>query len=409
MMAKIIDGCKYWGQLLFLPIYWLSFLFPRDKHIWLFGSTFGRRFADNPRYLFLYMSQNRERLGIRPIWISHDEEIVGFLKDNGYEAYYYHSLRGIWYALRGKVYLFDNYSKDINFWQSGGALKVNLWHGTGNKKINYDNGFDKFRHPRNIWERFRYFPRRLSDEKPSHYILASSDLMADIFASAFRVDRSHVIVDGYPRNDVLFQECNIDLIYTSEEKEIYSKMLEYTEMGYRNIIYMPTFRESERKFFDFVDLKKLNAFLKENNYIFYTKLHPKSKLKNEFAKINFSNIVNISSQVDSYIILGLADMLTTDYSSVHTDFMMLNRPSVLFIYDLEDYSQNTRECYFDYDSYMPERRTYDMEEFMQGIKDAFKDDSYKDAREQLRKKMWKYIDDKSSERIAKKIIKILNI
>ena len=125
----MIDRWKYWGQLLLLPIYWCSFLVPRDRKIWLFGSTFGRRFADNPRYLYLYISQHKKKYGIRPIWISHNREIVSFLEKNGYEAYYYHSLRGIWYALRGKVYLYDNYSKDINFWQSGGAVKVNLWHG----------------------------------------------------------------------------------------------------------------------------------------------------------------------------------------------------------------------------------------------------------------------------------------
>lgn len=124
----IINRLKYWGQLLLLPVYWFSFLMPRDRNIWLFGSTFGRRFADNPKYFYLYISQHKEEYGIRPVWLSHNREVVGLLRkaDGGkgtYEAYYYHSLRGIWLALRGKIYLFDNYSKDINFWQSGGAIK----------------------------------------------------------------------------------------------------------------------------------------------------------------------------------------------------------------------------------------------------------------------------------------------
>ncbi|MCI8752961.1 MAG: hypothetical protein HFH66_16780, partial [Lachnospiraceae bacterium] len=46
---KIINWFKYWGQLLLLPVYWMSFLVPRDRKLWLFGSTFGRRFADNPK------------------------------------------------------------------------------------------------------------------------------------------------------------------------------------------------------------------------------------------------------------------------------------------------------------------------------------------------------------------------
>ena len=58
MKKKIINGLKYWGQLLLLPVYWLSFLVPGNKNIWVFGSTFGRRFADNPRYFYLYVSQH---------------------------------------------------------------------------------------------------------------------------------------------------------------------------------------------------------------------------------------------------------------------------------------------------------------------------------------------------------------
>lgn len=77
---KLMERIRYWSQLLLLPVYWFSFLIPRDKSIWLFGSTFGRRFADNPRYLYLYVSQHRDEFGVRPVWISHNKEIVDFLK-----------------------------------------------------------------------------------------------------------------------------------------------------------------------------------------------------------------------------------------------------------------------------------------------------------------------------------------
>jgi CDP-glycerol glycerophosphotransferase (TagB/SpsB family) len=340
---------------------------------------------------------------IRPIWISHDQKIVDFLMQNGYEAYAYRSLKGMWYALRGGVYLYDNYSKDINFWLSGGAVKVNLWHGTGNKKINYDNRFDKFRHPKNAWERFTYFPRRLSDEKPTDYILATSNRMRPIFASAFQVDESHIIVDGYPRCDVLFDSYDFTVLRTAEEQRVYDYMKEKQEQGYKNILYMPTFRESETKFFECMDLERFNRFLQEHKYLFYTKLHPKSKLASAFSKVSYSNIVNVSADIDSYTILGLADMLTTDYSSVHTDYLLLNRPSVLFTYDLEEYSTDTRDCYFEYDEYMPELRTYTMDAFMQGIEEVFNEDSRVDERLRLRRQMWKYADDKASRRIVKKV------
>lgn len=374
MMIKIINSCKYWGQLFLLPIYWLSFLIPRDKKIWLFGSTFGRRFADNPKYFFLYVSQHKEELGVRPVWISHNKEIVRFLGENDYEAYYYHSLKGIWYALRGKVYLFDNYSKDINFWQSGGAVKINLWHGVGNKRINFDNEHDKVRHPKNAWERFKYFPRRLSDEKPSHYVLATSPMMCEIFARAFQVPKDHVIEAGYPRNDYILG-AEIQNLYTLEEKDAVNRIREWRNQGGTVDLYMPTFRESEKKFIEIMDLQKFNAFLQREKVLFVTKLHPKSKLKEVFGKFSYSNIMNLDADMDPYAFLGYADILTTDYSSIYSDFMLLDRPVVAFQYDYEEYSSQTRDGYFDFDDYMPEAKAKNMVELMDRIQEVLQEDT----------------------------------
>ena len=226
MIIKITDRLKYWGQLLLLPVYWLSFLVPGNKNIWVFGSTFGRRFADNPRYLYLYVSQHKEELGVRPIWISHNQKVVDMLNDEGYEAYMYHSLKGIWLALRAKIYLFDNYSKDINFWQSCGATKVNLWHGIPLKKIQHDNNFDKFRHPKNLWEKIKNYPRNISDEKPSHYVLTTSENLKPIFSSAFQTD--NVLVAGYPRNEVLISD-EIQNVYSEEEKRDKKRIKSFLE------------------------------------------------------------------------------------------------------------------------------------------------------------------------------------
>ncbi|MBR3771072.1 MAG: CDP-glycerol glycerophosphotransferase family protein [Clostridium sp.] len=397
---------KYWLQLFLLPVYGLSFLTFRRKDIWLFGSSFGNRYADNPRYLHRYVAT--EQVGqTRAIWISHKKEIVQFLNENGMEAYYYKSLKGIFYCLHAGVYIFDNYSKDISFWLSGGAKKVNLWHGSGNKKINYDNKFDKLRHPKNRWESFQNFLITISNEKPSHYVLATSEMMGDIFASAFRVPRNHVLVDGYPRNDVLFQDYQVAPLYTKEENMQIEQIKKAKEEGMYTILYLPTFRDSENLFFKYMDLKRLNAFLKERKMMFYTKLHPKSKLKDQFEKINYTNIKNVDVTIDTYTILGYADMLTTDYSSIHTDFLMLNRPSVLFTYDLEEYSKDTRECYFDYDTYMPELRTFTMEEFLEGIDSVRKQDSREAGRLELRQKMFSYVDSKSSERLYQKIRQVV--
>ncbi|MDO5572612.1 MAG: CDP-glycerol glycerophosphotransferase family protein [bacterium] len=408
---KIGERIKYWSQLLLLPIYGLSFLMPRNKKIWLFGSTFGRRFADNPRYFYLYLCQHPEE-GIRPIWISHNQQVIELLNQKGFEAYHYKSLKGIWYCLRGKIYIFDNYSKDINFWTSGGAVKFNLWHGTGNKKANHDNLFDRVRHPRNLWERFTTFPRRLSDEKPHHYTLATSEPLAIISMSVFNTTRDHIIVDGYPRNDAMMSTADglyhdFMCVMTAEEEKICKRVLEWKRQGLRIDFYMPTFRDSETDFFEVMDLQKFNEFLKENRIMFLIKLHPKSKLKKQFAGIEYSNIHNIDGENDPYTFMGYVDMLTADYSSVYSDFMLLDRPVVAFHYDYEKYHGNTRDEYVPFDEYMPERKAVTMDELMKATVEVLNDDQYKEKRKVSRDRMFLYQDAEATTRLIQKVRKII--
>lgn len=404
-MKKAKEKIKYWGQVLLLPIFGLSYLMPRNKKIWLFGSTFGRRFADNPRYFYLYIATHGE-LNIRPIWISKNRESIQLLTDNHYEAYYNHSLKGIWYCLRSRIYIYDNYPKDISHWLSGGATKINLWHGTGNKKANHDNKFDRYRNPKNLWERFITFPRRLSDEKPSHYVLATSEPLKHISSSVFNTSLEHVIVDGYPRNDAMLDSMFPNLL-TPMERDNLLKIQQWKQEGKKIDFYMPTFRDSEVDFFKIMNLEKFNQFLKNNGIVFIVKLHPKSKLKTEFAAIHFSNIYSVNSEIDPYTFLGYVDILTSDYSSVYSDFMLLDRPVVAFHYDFEEYSKNTREGYVPFEDYMPECKATTMEELMLATLHVLKEDTYKEKRAISRNRMFLYQDANATKRLVLKVKQIL--
>ena len=429
MRNKLGERIKYWLQMLLLPLYGLSFLVPRNNKIWLFGSTFGRRFAENPRYLYLYVSQHSDGSryyrnhqnqmnqavsgseqpesqaiihGIRPVWISHDKAIVAFLSEQGYEAYYYHSLKGIALALRAGVYIYDNYSKDINFWQSGGAFKLNLWHGTGNKQINHNNIHDAVRHPKNGWEKWKTWLRRLSDEKPSDYILTTSEEMKPHFASAFQVPSDHVLVAGYPRNDLLFdgEESGIDPVYTPEENELLQRIQAYKQNGLRIVTYMPTFRASESMFFQVMDLEKFNAFLSEEGILLLAKLHVKSKLKAQFEAFDYSNILSVNPNIDTYTFLREAELLITDYSSVYTDYMLLNRPVIAFTYDEQEYERDSREYTISQDEYMPELKAANMEELMENLRILKEHDPRQEARLRSRQRMFQTVTGDASRTIA---------
>ncbi len=405
-MSKAFRKIKYWLQLFLIPIYWLSFLMPRSKKIWVVGSTFGRRWADNGRYFYLYLCQHQSA-NVKAVWITRKKEIASFLQRQGYPAYHVRSARGIWYCLRAKVYVYDNYTKDICYWTSGGALHINLWHGSGNKKTNYDNKFDYLRHPRTKKEKLQNYLISMTNEKPTDYTVATSAMMQEIFVSAFRTDKEHILVNGYPRNDMSTGNM-IRNVNTQAEQAVLDEMKQQKENGCRILVYMPTFRASERKFFDVMDLKTFNAFLQKEQLIFYTKMHPKSKVKELFERIHYSNIVNIDSDVDPYTFLREVDLLVTDYSSIYSDFLLLDRPSVLFPFDFEEYLNDTRECYFSYEEYMPETKAYRMQELMEDIVRVLKKDEGAEGRHALRDRIFELEDGHSCERLYDRIQGLLN-
>ncbi len=404
---NLINNIKYWAQLFNLPIYAISKAIPRDKSVWLFGSTFGRRFADNPRYLYNYICQNSKELGIYPMWISHDKELVEFLNSRGFPACYYRSLKGVFYALKGGVYFYDNYSKDINYPLSGGALKINMWHGIPLKKIQHDNIHDSFRHPKNIIEKIKNYPRNISDEKPEDYVLTTSESLALTFASAFKTE--HVLTSGYPRVDSINSSA-IKCLLTPSEKAVKLKLRQMkTRLDNPKILlYAPTFRASEEDFFDVVDVDELNSFLKDNNYILVLKLHMKSKLNEAFSGIASDRILVIPPDDDISRFVIDSDLLITDYSSVYFDYLWLNKPIVFFDYDLDKYLSDSREMYYDYDEVTPGYKAKDMDELFEAINSSLESDVYKKERRALRDKVFDDDGRTACERLIEEVRNIMS-
>ncbi len=391
---KIWKQIKYWCQLLLLLPYGLTFLMPRNKKLWVFGSSFGRSFTDNPKYFYLYMIDQKPEQ-VRAVWITKNKEILTFLKENQLEGYYLYSPKGVWLSLRAKVYLYDNYSKDICYTLSGGAIKVNLWHGIPLKKIQQDNVFDYFRNPRSLSEKLYGIPRRISDEKPSNYVLCASEYYRDIFGSAFRTKR--VIVADYPRNDIL-KDPNRNVVLTDREKRAIEKINDKKDR--KIILYMPTFRESEKNFFQAVDLPDLCSFLEKEGYVFCVKLHPKSKLQAEFIKAGNQNIIVIDSNTDPYPLCQRADILVTDYSSIYFDYLLTDKPIIFFPYDLEDYLSDSRELYFDYIDFTPGVKVKNHKELKEALTEP---DRFRTERQVLREKLFGTHSESGSEQLFRQL------
>lgn len=423
MLSRLINECRYLSEALLIPIFALSHLSVRDRNLWVFGSTFGNRFADNPRYFFYYISrmdeEEREKAGvkegkIRAVWITKRASIVKQLRSMGYEAYLSSSKEGMLCCLKAGVYIFDNYSKDISFCLSGGAKKINLWHGLPLKKIQMDNRFDKVRNPENLWKRFYWQLRRMSDEKPWHYVLTTSEFFRPIFSSAFAT--KNVLLCGYPRIDCLLGGVRNDLLSGEEKKRSALLKRMNRNPGCRVVFYMPTFRESETDFFKVVDFMELSRCLEEKNLCLVIKLHPKSKLQKLFEeKVKDSHkaerLLLLSNQDDPYEFLKLSDALITDYSSVYFDYLVLDRPIIFFDYDRSEYMKKSRELYFDYDEFTPGRKAGSFTELKEALGKIDWEkgrDGFEGKRQEIRKLAIDIVDAHAGRRLFTAIKKELN-
>ena len=325
--------------------YPFSFLFPRKKNRWAFGSFRGA-FNDNAKYLFIYASENEKDIDIA--WISSSRDTVRKVRELGFKAYRSTSIKGALFALTSKYWFFNSYTSDIMFCLSGGATCVNLWHGVGLKRIEFNTVSgplaDRFIH-RKFKEVF-FHPE--SFRRPD-WLLTSAPFQTSMFAKAFRISEDKCLELGYPRNTILNKpEKEIKEFVRKYELQSTAELIEETAAFRKTYIYMPTWRDSQRDVFvQNMDLTVLNDVLKANGDLLLLKPHANTLIKDDIG--NFSNIRLIGSKADVYPILPFTDTLITDYSSILYDYILMPGKSViLYLYDYDEYVKE-RDFYYPFD------------------------------------------------------------
>ena len=92
------------------------------------------------------------------------------------------------------------------------------------------------------------------------------------------------------------------------------------------------------------------------DWIILIRMHPKFPMENITENSFCYDMTDYNDITDLYLV---SDMLVTDYSSSVVEYVLLNKPIVLFAYDLPDYD---RGFYFDYEQMMPGKIAHTQEE-----------------------------------------------
>lgn len=231
---------------------------------------------------------------------------------------------------------------------------VQLWHGDRPiKRVIYD---------------IDDTPRYLAEEKDGYCNLAvaGSDFGVNQYRTAFRYN-GEVINFGSPRND-----CLVNLDETRAKK--IRKNLGISKET-KVLLYAPTLRDpnwhsktlQEKQDIDLYATLKVLEKKTFSPWICLTRSHPAVI---DLGGIVFDDkIINATNYEDMADLLMISDMVITDYSTSASDYVISNRPAILYQSDIEDYMQNSRSIHFNMDEtpYFIAKNQKELEDLILGL------------------------------------------
>ncbi|MBC7119366.1 MAG: CDP-glycerol glycerophosphotransferase family protein [Methanobacteriaceae archaeon] len=248
----------------------------------------------------------------------------------------------------------------------------------------------------------------LSSKDSNYYLIATSTIMKNALAACFNQDPRRIFVTGQPRNDKLFKNSN------SLERLLNINLNDYKKI----ILFLPTFRRSTKEIngeltspnFSLPDFNReaFSQFLQSNQVLLLAKFHPfeESIAKPYFKKM--SNTILITNEMlqknfmTLYDILGCIDILITDYSSVYFDFLLLDRPIIFIVHDLEEYRERRGFTLEPFEFWTPGPKVKNFKKFLEELEKSIKNPKYYQKERRIINNLVNYYkDDKSAERIYK--------
>lgn len=364
----------------------LSRVIPKDKKTIMFIST--PDFSDNPRYL--YEEAKRCLKSYRFVWVVGDKQKFRHFEDGTTIFVQYRTVEYLKWLLRSKYLVL---SHGIPYWKSGNQIAILPWHGIPLKAMG------------NSLKKIRVYPWRKRMLNKTNFFIVPSEFSWLLFAADIQFNPKKVLYFGQPRCDALF-------LNKEKAMNLLERVLDINLEVYNSVVfYLPTFRDYDNETTKVITRGlvtdgNFQRFLEENNILFVAKPHPNDE--NHFEQWKFRNIKILRNSdlsawgLTIYDLLPAVDILVTDYSSVYFDFLLLNRPIVFYIPDLEKYRETRGFLLEPYEKWTPGDKARTVNELTVALKEAIETpNKWERERLWLRDVMFKYKDGKSSERIVK--------
>ncbi|MFF1877801.1 CDP-glycerol glycerophosphotransferase family protein [Leifsonia sp. NPDC058230] len=315
------------------------------------GSVFYESFSgngmlDNPEAIFRELLAAPDLSHLTHIWALSDlhqsKAAVDEFADDPRVSFVRYGSPAYYRALATSQYLVNNATFPPDFGKRPGQVYLNTWHGTPLKRMGYDIE-DGALATANIVRNF----------VAADYLLAANSFMADqMYETAYKmagVYRGTLVEEGYPRIDRQFLD---DAGRASARRRLIEAGL---PLGDRKVIlYAPTWKGASfgRPTDDLDEILEHIAAIEDridtSRYAVLLKTHQSvHKLARHRPELKRMLVPN---EIPTNVVLGVTDILVTDYSSIFFDFLQTGRPILFFTPDLADYA-GTRGLYFEPDEW----------------------------------------------------------
>lgn len=307
----------------------LSYIVPKDRKCILFhGSDIGR-YNESTRYLFEYMSGLPD---YKIIWMTSENVIIDYLTSQGLKCVKHRSLKGLIYYLRaGCVIGTGTNFPSLSFATGSKTLKVCIHHGSGPRTTNAVDGVllktqKKLIKILNKWDYFNFTTKYMS---------------VTVGKLQFLLPNNKRIVLGYPRCDHLLNRVKCD--EKLKNKIIVKHLIADVKKQDKIILYSPTWRFNDREmsfpiaFLQGFSIEELDLFLEKLNTYMIISTHPLMSAEYDLTTARRVKFLPADPLFDINLLLPEVNLLITDYSSIATDFLLMERPVIYVMPDYDTY------------------------------------------------------------------------
>lgn len=339
----------------------------------LYESFYGRGMLCGPLALFNAIIDDPEYAGYKHIWVldepdDHKELIERCKKKYRNISFVKFGSKQYIKYLASAKYLINNVSFYGYFVKRPGQVYINTWHGIPLKHLCHDEPTG----PLNAFNMTRNFLH-------ADYVLSANPFLTEIYLDAFKMHglaTGKIIEEGYPR---------LDTLVNTNKEDIYDELRRSgveVDPNKKIILYAPTWRgssygkpdlsvegfeELKRKLDESIDTEKYQVLVKVHQVVY-------SHIKDQLAEYNYI----VPATMDANVILGITDILISDYSSIYFDYLATGRPVLFYITDADSYTEN-RGMYFGLES-LPGPYTDSLDtlgEWVNNIDDVFEQNKEK--------------------------------